>query len=211
MLLTNTQGKTTDKISPETETSVMGTDRSKDASLTNFQMFHKEKLRDPLNKFAFNDEQLGVLFRGSIGASGALTTAKGDSIPMVTMNTILSNLGFNQFLNPSQMYFGDKKVPVEERNNIIFDGADVAKVYMPVNAQGAPDYEKFNTFKEIYKTYEENKDSMSKDEIQTMFLENGFNIDLDKNKVLVSNNNVKPFLVMYGFTNDATSLTKDNK
>lgn len=211
MLISNTESTVVSKISPESPTQVYGSkSTANEESLTNFQMFHKDKLRDPLDKFSFNDPELGVLFKGSIGASGALVTAKDQSIPMATVETILTKLGFNQFLDPNKMYFGDKKMDQAERNNVIFDGSDVAKVYMPVDSQGAPDYNKFELFKKIYKHYEENKDSLSSGEIETLFLENGFNIDLDKNKVLVANNSVKPFLVMYGYTNDATSLIDNN-
>lgn len=183
-------------------------------SLTAFQMFHKDKLRDPNSTFVFNNPELSVMFKGTIGASGPLLDQKDDSIGMTTLSNIMNAYGYNRLVDSSNVYFGNKKVDSTNKNNIIYDGESVAKIYMPVSRDGQPDYEEMSHFKDVYAVYEANKNEWSVGRAQKHFRDNGYNLTIDEEngeKVIRDNNFVKPFLIMYGYTNDATGLTDDNK
>ena len=214
MLLSNTEPKTKSAITPVAETTVKGTSAEKGLeSLTAFQMFHKDKLKDPLATFAFNDPQTSTLFKGAIGAVGPLMTKRDQTIGFGTINQILTEHDYNMLVDGTKASFGNKTIGAENLNNIIYDGQNAAKVYMPVGENGQPDFEGFQNFKEIYSTYEKNKDVWTKGEAEKFFNENGYRLKIDEvygEKVIRDNAYVKPFLVMYGYTNDATGLTEDN-
>lgn len=215
MLVAGTEPQTVSEITPKSETSIKGSASEKGLeSLTAFQMFHKDKMVDPLSTFAFNDPKLNVLFRGAIGAVGPLMTKKDESIGFSTVGQILSEYDYNMIADGSKVYFGDKPVEVGNMNNVIYDPtSSAAKIYMPVDEDGKPDYESFKEFKQIYAEYEQNKDSWTKLDAEKHFRDAGFNLKIDEiggEKVIRNNSQVKPFLVMYAYTNDATGLTKDN-
>ncbi len=215
MLISYTEPQTTSIISPETETSIKGSQTEKGLeSLTAFQMFHKDKLADPLSTFAFNDPKLNVLFRGAIGAVGPLMTKKDESIGFSTVGQILSQYDYNMIADGSKVHFGDKKVELNNLNNVVYDPtSSAAKIYMPVGEDGKPDYEAFQEFKEVYAEYEKKKDTWTTLEAEKHFRNADFNLKIDQvggEKVIRNNAYIKPFLVMYGYTNDATGLTKNN-
>ena len=195
-----------------------GSGASGEKNLTNFQLFHKDKLMSPNLTFAMNDPKNSALFRGTIGGVSPIITPDGQNVGMTTIGNIL-NEGYNQFLESDKVYFGNKKVAREELNTIIYDGNDAAKVYMPVKGDGTPDYEALGDFKQVYAVYEANKDNWSVKQAEDHFKKNHYNfIKIDekyengeKVKVIRDNDYVKPFLVMYGYTNDATNLTDGNE
>lgn len=216
MISTQTTEKRTTEITPESEAGQGGASSQK--SLTQFQIFHNDKLATPNLKFGFNDPKLGVLFRGAIGGVSPIITADGKSIGMTTIDNIFTGAGYNQIVDTNNVFFGDKKVNPAEFQQLIYDGADAAKVYMPVDASGAPDYKSFAKFKEIYAVYDANKKSWSAAQSSAYFRKNGYNIQIDESfqdgekvKIMRDNAYVKPFLVMYAITNDATDLTDDNE
>ena len=187
-------------------------------SLTQFQLFHNDKLMQPNNTFAFNDPKMGTIFKGIIGGTSPIITPNGANIGMTTLKNILDS-GYNAILKSDQIFFGDKKVTSTDLQNIIYDGQDAARVYMPVDpTDGSPDYKSLEHFKDVYAVYEANKDSWTSKRAESHFKENGFNINIDekyedgeKIKVIRDNARVKPFLVMYGYTNDATDLIGGNE
>lgn len=216
MIFTHTEGKTVSRISPQTEQSITGeSGASKNlSSLTTFQMFHKQKMMEPMTSFALNDTKTGILFRGTVGAVSPLMTRNDEAIGPTTLNTILHGANYQLFVNQSEAYFGDKKIGVENMENIIYDGQDAGIVYMPVGPGGMPDYESFKEFKEIYTIFEQNKDRWTKEEAQRHFKRYNYNLQIDEvngEKIIKENAYIKPFLVMYGWTNSATGLTKDNE
>ena len=215
------------QTTPSSDTSILpvdesGSTKSKseaagEKNLTQFQLFHKDKLMTPNLTFALNDPKFGTMFRGTIGGVSPIITPDGTNVGMTTIGNIL-NTGYNQILKGNNIYYGNKKVSTLEANNLIYDGQDAAKVYMPTKSDGSPDYESFGVFKEIYTVFEANKDSWSQKQAEDHFKKNGYNIKIDTKyedgkqiKVIRDNAYVKPFLLMYAYTNDATSLTDGNE
>ena len=201
-------------IEPVKGSSVKDTDEQSKGkeSLTAFQMFHKDKLASPLENFVFNDPKTSLLFRGAAGAVGPLVDRKDQSIGMASLSQVLSQFDYNLFVDGTKAFFGNKKIIPENAGNVVYDGQTAAKVYMPTNSDGSPDYEAFEQFKEIYNEYEKNKDRMTKGEAEKFFSDNGYNLKIDEvygEKVIRDNAHVKPFLLMYAYTNDATGLIDD--
>lgn len=196
-----------------------GTDASAtgDKNLTRFQLFHKDKMMGAYPMFSFNDPDLDVMFQGTIGAVGPLVDKKDNNVGMTTLADILFNKEYNAVVNSNQIYFGDKPVNMENINNVVYDGKDAAKVYMPVGRDGSPDFEAHQKFKEIYTVYEANKNNWTVKQAQDFFKENGYNLQIREHfdgtkneKIILDNPWVKPFLVLHGYTNSATGLTEDN-
>jgi hypothetical protein len=86
-----------------------------------------------------------------------------------------------------------------------------------VDDNGAPDYKEFAKFKEIYAVYESNKDHWTAQYAMDFFKSHNYNLQIDeryedgeKVKFIRDNAKIKPFWVMSAFTNDATTLVKDN-
>jgi hypothetical protein len=101
---------------------------------------------------------MGTMFRGVIGGVSPVILKDGSQVGPVTIKKILE-LGYSQFLKGNKVFFGGKQVNVENLQNIVYDGQDGAKVYLPINeATGAPDYESLAKFRDIYAVWEANKD-----------------------------------------------------
>lgn len=222
VLNTNTPISVSREVTPVETTDAQGLpktpkEETNTRSLTQFQMLHNDKLANPNTTFAYNDPIMSTLFRGFVGGVSPIILPNGDNVGMTTINTIL-NKGYNAFLKGTDTFFGDKKVSLADTNNIIYDGQDAAKVYMPVGTDGGPDYDAFAKFKEIYAVYEANKSIWSPKQAENHFKQNGYNLKIDeqyedgqKVKIIRDNAFVKPFLVMYGYTNNATDLVKGNE
>lgn len=215
MILAGTDEKVSNNITAKELPGTSASDKSR--SLTQYQLFHKDKLMTPNTTFALNDPKYGILFRGAIGGVSPIITTDGENVGMNTISTILSS-GYNQIVKGDEVFFGSKKVDQGNLNNIIYDGQDAAKVYMPTTNNGEPDYKAFAEFKDIYAVYDANKANWSARQSEGYFKQHGYNLQIDEvndngtiGKVIRDNKYVKPFLVMYGYTNDATSLVDDNQ
>ena len=70
---------------------------------------------------------------------GQVTTANEDIVPATTLtNTFDSGIG--KLIDKNNIYFGDQKISQALFNKIIYNGEEVAKVWMPVNALGEIDF-----------------------------------------------------------------------
>lgn len=191
-----------------------GSESNKDKNLTRFQLFHKDKLIGAYSNFSFNDPKLDVMFQGTIGSIAPIVDKKDNNIGMTTLSDILFNKEYSSLVDGNKVFFGDKAVGDENLNNIIYDGKDAAKIYMPVGLGGAPDFEANKKFKEVYTVYEANKNNWTVKEAEDHFKNYKYNLKIKEDssgeKVILDNQWVKPFLVMHAYTNSATGLTDDN-
>lgn len=166
-------------------------------------------------RFVFNDPEYSTKFEGLMTGIMPLTTAKGNQpIGPTTLTGVLKQGEWERLVDTNNIYFGNKKVEDYQKNDIIFDGnADIARVYLPVKGDGSPDTESMQDFKEAMNEYDKNKDNMSPTDITRLFLNHGFSVKVNPDKTIEATavgTDVKPFLVTYGFTNDASSLIDDN-
>lgn len=216
LLMLMTPQSVTSNITPTKEPggSTSG-DSSNEKNLTRFQMFNKDKLMGAYRPFSLNDPELDAVFSGTVGSVGPLVDKKDNNIGMTSLWTVMFDKEYNALTESNQIYFGNQKVDVHNLYNVVYDGYDAAKVYMPVGRDGAPDFEANETFKKVYAIYEQNKDQMTTREAEDLFDEYGFKLKIDEitggEKIIRDNQWVKPFLVMSGYTNSATGLTgKEN-
>jgi hypothetical protein len=211
MLYSYTEEDTDKTISPVSETSATGSSQVK--SLSAFQILNKGVLNNSLNTFALNEPELGIVLRGSIGTEGVLVGQDDNAIGQTTLGNIFSKHGYSRVLDTSKAFFGDKEIKLQNQNQIIHDGSTTARTFLPVNPDGTLDYGSFEVFKKLYAEYEAKKDTASKEELERIFNEEGFNVTIDEDgneKFLRESKLVKPFLAMYGWTNSASGLTDDN-
>lgn len=212
MLYSFTETDTEKSIAPISESTVSG-GGSSEKSLTAFQILNKGVLNNSLNTFALNEPELGVVLRGSIGTEGALVDENDNAIGQTTLGTIFTKYGYSRILDADKAFFGDKEINLQNQNQIIHDGSTVARTFLPVKADGTPDYDSFEVFKKLFAEYEAKKETASKEELERIFNEEGFNVTIDEygnEKFIRESKLVKPFLVMYGWTNSASGLTDDN-
>ena len=191
-----------------------GSESNKDKNLTRFQLFHKDKLIGAYSNFSFNDPKLDVMFQGTVGSIAPLVDKKDNNIGMTTLSDILFNKEYSSLVDGNKVFFGDKALGDENLYNIIYDGKNAAKIYMPVGLGGAPDFEANKKFKEVYTVYEANKNNWTVKEAEDHFKNYKYNLKIKEDsfgeKVILDNQWVKPFLVMHAYTNSATGLTDDD-
>ena len=186
-------------------------------SLNNFQMFVKEKLRTADLSFVFNDPDQSALFRGTIGSVGPLITPNDEQIPAATIGNILRTQ-WSQIVDGTKVTFGNRQLSIYELDSIVYNGLDdVAKAYLPVK-NGVPDYESTAAWNEAYNVYKMNENKWSTKEASDWFKQSGFDITFDetiedgrKIKIMRDNDQVKPFLLIPAYTNDATTLIEGNE
>jgi len=219
MLFANTNPSTVRDITPvydkEDKTGKDGDSLGSQKNLSLFQLFNKGLLQNNGVPFKFNNPDLNTLFNGVIGSVGALVTDKDQSIGLETIGSILRNHGYDRIVDSGSVYFGNTKLDLYNQNNVIYDPqSGAARVYLPVGRDNMPDYEGLKEFKELYTVYQANKQNWTKEYAQEFFRKKDFNLIIDEQngeKIIKNGNSVKPFLVMFGYTNDATGLTKDNE
>lgn len=209
MILGQTNAKTKTDITPDTvSASGSGADGEfKDKPITPFELFHNGKTGK--KDFIWNDPATGKTFNLVATGISKLTSVEGKPLGMSTLRTIL-NTEVGTLVDTSKAFYGDQKVDPNDLQNIIYNGNDAARVYMPVSANGAPDY---NKLKEI-KTLEEQivlDPNLTSEQINKIFAERGLSfVQVDNNKQYIMNNRFKPFLVMYGYTGEDALSTHNN-
>lgn len=137
----------------------------------------------------------------------ALTTDKGNAVANLPLQIAL-NETIGKYLNKNQIYIGEKKQGEGALNNIAYANSPVAKVYMPVDAQGNIDWRGFHAFSEAEDEIKRNNvtDWRQKNEIHAahhsyaMYDSEGNIRETDK---------IQPYMMTYGYTIDDL-VTDDN-
>lgn len=206
------------KISPISEgKAVSGSDAenlSGGKHLTETEMLMRGTLGTG-QRFIFNDPENSTKFEGLITGTMAFTSAKDNKpIGPTTLFGVLKNGEWERLVDTDKIYFGNKKVETYQWNDIVFDGSsDIARVYLPVNSDGSPDNASMAEFRQVIDQYNQNKDGMTASEVQRLFRNSGFNVKINEDKTLevtAQGADVKPFLISYAYTNEASDLPTDN-
>jgi hypothetical protein len=134
------------------------------------------------------------------------------------VTNILTQDDYLSILDPSKAFIGDTNIDAAQLAEVAYTGEQVAKVYMPISEDGSPDLAEMDNFNKVYKTFNENKDSLTTSEIYKLFKDAGFsgvqiketkNADGSITKILAENNRVKPFLAMPIITNSASDISNN--
>lgn len=128
---------------------------------------------------------------------------------MGSVNTLL-NTHTGALLKGGEVYFGDKKVGLNEKENLIVDpSSGTARVYFPVNDDGSPNYD---VMKDIQQLIKEAPQNIPPEELTKYFKSKGYDyVSFDKNFQMIPNQNIKPFLLSYAYTDERSDLVKENK
>ncbi len=210
MIINQTTEKTTSSIEglQEKGTSGSGSGTTKEKPITPFELLHLGKLGK--ESFQWNDPSTKLTFDLVATGVGKLTDLKGNSFGMVPLkNFVNSDLG--AILDTGNIYFGSKKIAPIDLNNIIGDGTSLAaRVYMPVDENGAPDYNKLYRIKQLEQTVL-NDPNLKPEQINKIFEQNGLSmVKVDENREYKQNDRYKPFLVFTGYTGEKSPAAKAN-
>lgn len=210
-----TDESTSTTITPIDETTAKGSGSSsssgddgfKDKPLSPFEILHNGKTGKQI--FNWNDPNTGLTFDLVATGVSKLMDASGKMLGMSTLQKVLDT-ETGMLVNTNKVYFGNNVINLNDLKNIIYDGREAARVYMPVTINGAPDYRKLEQIKELEKLVLENEE-MTPEEINELFSKNGFEyVKVDKDKKYIQNNNFKPFLVMSGYTGHKADIVQNN-
>ncbi len=182
--------------------------------MTNTQMIFNGTLgnNEPFN---FNNTNSKTQYRGKVIGRGPLTDPDGAALGPTTVLGMMKS-GWEQMVETESVFFGNKKVNPMEFTDITIDGrSEMAVVYLPADENGAPDNSSLESFKEVMDYYEKIKDTpeATPEAIKEMFASQAFDVTIGENgklDVTAQGNNVKPFMLFYGFTNAASNLVKGN-
>jgi hypothetical protein len=186
--------------------------------MTPSELFHMDRLYQPGTTYTLNNSDASIKVDMVATGVGPLYSLDKDGAvvgPSVVSNILKQN-DYQAILNQNQAYIGDSKVDPTSFGEMAFSGDDVAKVYVPVKPDGSPDLAGLARFKEIYKTFQQNKDNWSAVEAERWFAKNDFGgvkikemrgIDGSVIKEIIENNAVKPFLAIPILTNSASELS----
>lgn len=212
MLINQSGGKSSSKISPEKRETVFGTDSdsggNKAAPRTAFELQNNGQIgREVIN---WNDPKSGL----SMAMQGNRVDIwdKVESNTRVGMGPLrnLLNSHTGALLEKGKIYFGSNKVELSDYDNIIIDpSSGSARVYFPVDDAGNPDYE---IMRKIDELKEKAPSNLNPEELTKYFAERGYNfVQFDENFQMRPNNSVKPFLLLYGFADEKSSSAANNK
>ena len=127
-------------------------------NLTQFQMFFKNSLKGVWSDFMANDPNIGIKFKGAVGAKGPLVDKNDNPVPMGKLSDLLNKYQYDSMVDTSKMFFGDKQISSADQNNIVINSSeDSGILFLPTNANGSPDYESFKRFNDANQIFEANK------------------------------------------------------
>lgn len=131
----------------------------KKVPLTYSELFHNDRMQIPGKTYTFNTNS-GISIDMKASASGALPslTKSGEVLEAGVVSEILSVKNYKSILNPQEAYLGDDRVDPALLGELAYTGADVAKVYAPVKADGSMDLGSMERFNALYEVFKENKD-----------------------------------------------------
>ncbi len=166
-------------------------------------------------RMTYNDPEYASKFEGLVLGSVPTTAVDGSPTGPITLTGLLKAGGHENYVDTKNLYFGNKKLQPWQWEQIVVDGrSDIAHVFLPVDAQGNPDNASLEMYKSVMDEYNANKDNMSREEIQRLFNNAGFQVKVNDDKSLdvrMVGSDVKPFLITTGYTNNVVrDLIEDN-
>ena len=138
---------------------------------------------------------------------GQVTTANEDIVPATTLtNTFDSGIG--KLIDKNNIYFGDQKISQALFNKIIYNGEEVAKVWMPVNALGEVDFNLLPLFQAAEEEIK-NKNITSPGDKNAIYQKHRVPMSLDASGKPNNFGKVQEYLVFTGAS--STAITKPSK
>ena len=205
MMISQTDYEESSSYTPHAKISGESSESKDDGKpLTAFELENNGKL--PSQILNWNGEGITTKLVGNrVNLYENLNTNK-----LLQISSLSSLLGSHSgaLLNKEKIFFGNNQVGLQEQNNLIIDSnKGAARVYMPVDSNGDPDFEAFKRIQELLKTAPKgDQDKMTK-----YFKDKGYNyIEFDNNFQIVENSIMKPFLLAYGYADENSPSTQGN-
>lgn len=195
-----------------------------DPNLNNAQMMLKGTLK-PKEGFTYNTmneetkDMHGVLTASMAGVTSLVAT-DGQSMSSTTLDKFLVNGEWNQVIDQSSIYFGERRLPEYDLEDIaLLEGNDLATVYLPSIKDSenriSVDFDKLEEYHAVMKEFKENGDAMSRGQIIQLFSNAGFIISLNENneiqEVVGDGARIRPFLITEAYTRSSADIVDDNK
>lgn len=200
MLVTNTTAKTASIISPEKLPGAVEEASASTKGMANISPFELlNNGKTGAAPMAWNDITTNKKMMLHVVGASRLSTVDGKPLGMTTLKNVI-NTEQGMLLDIDKATFGDKGIGTRGWNNIIYDGGTAAKVFMPANSDGTVNYNALKQFNEVQAEVAKHKD-WTPAIINDYYSSHGFGyVQVGKDFVVKENNNVKPFLIMYGYT-----------
>lgn len=199
----NTSSITAEKLPEQTESK----NSNENKPITTFEIQNNSKLGKEVVRW--NDVKTGstmYLMGNTVGLWQDASTNK--MLPMGTLESLL-NSHTGALLEQNKVFFGDKKVSMADKQNIIIDpSSGSARVYFPVDSAGNPNYDLMKNIEEIRKTA---PDNATPEQLNKIFADRGFNyVQFDNDYQIKENANFRPFLLLYAYADEKSRSVENN-
>lgn len=174
-----------------------------------FQLLNDGKTGTTIMRF--NDPSLPkqTVMNLIVTGLGSLITPGGRVIGPATLQAI-SKTEQGAVVDMHNAYLGDQKIPASDLSKISYDGSLAARVYMPVNDYGAPDYHKLAEIQELEQQVDEHPEWSAAQKNDFYHKHGASYINVDNNNEFQINDRFKPFLLMHGFTTGSADSVEGN-
>lgn len=142
-------------------------------------------------------------------AKAKLITSDGKQIGTTTLNKIY-NSDIGTLLETGDAFFGNKKIGAGDLDKIVYDGKDAARVYLPVDDSGKPNYQILRQIKEVDKEIQKHPDWTARQINDYYVARNLPFVKVNDDKQLITTEAMKPFLVFYGYSGENSQAVKGN-
>lgn len=156
--------------------------------------------------FLWNDSGLKMNLPTTLTAP--LIYENGQVIGPATVSKILYESPFGSITVPEKTYFGDKQMSTDDKDKVVYDAASAARVYMPVNDDGSPNYNLLRSLEEVKKQI---NPSWTTRQINDFYAGKGLDVKVNERGEFIESSEMKPFIIFYGYAEDGTRATKDNQ
>ena len=195
------------KVSPEDDPNASKTGAANLSTFSEPETFYQGKL-DMGQSFAWNDPKTGTKMAIPVTGKTQLTS-NSKPVGRATLRH-LQTTDEAPLWDVDKVTYGGKKISPWELDSIIYDGDVGARAYMPVNADGTPNYEILRRYEEASEEIKRNPD-WGVEEINDYYAKTGLGfIQVNKEKVVVPNEYLKPFLIFHAYTTNKFEVTDDN-
>ena len=178
-----------------------------DKPLTAFEVFNNGKTGKQV--IQWNEPSTGKTMNLVATAVSRLSDSKGNVFGQVPLANVL-NSDQGMLVKSDKAFFGDKLISPIDMQNIVYDGNEAAKVYMPMTSSGAPDYARLDEVKKLEQEAFSHKD-WSPAKINDFFAQHGYGyVKVNNDREYIINDRFKPFLLMYGYTAQGANATQGN-
>lgn len=200
-ILKTVNGETPEKIAAS---STVGTE-----NINPWEAFNLGEFSPPGSTFLWNDPKADLKIKLSSTSIAPLMTRTGKPFGNVTLNNIL-NSDYGTLLKSDLAYFGNKKIPTSDRDKLISDASNAARVYIPVYEDGTPNYELLKVVSKVESEIKKHPD-WNPNQINSYYQSQNLDfVKVDTKKQITTTDKVKPFLVFYAYGADGAESVRGN-